>query len=234
MKHCPTVPGVSKNSDHCHQDGPTAIVQSFDLRNKTLYSNNFHMVQKGTNQFAHDEKHKNATECLGSSTRNNVHSVAKDHRTMYSTSEGSSASNLAGVKGLDNVLQHLPPYILPITKKGDPSVLHTHLQNLETLSKNIDIGQNSYSSVQRDIVSSNVELRLGQPSQQGQSSGSSTQLAFGSQVIGTLGQPQNTFFLEQEVPRSELNLFLGLYIVSCHIYGPFGQLFSYFLQKNWL
>lgn len=202
MKHCTTVPGVSKNSDHNNQDGPTATVQTFDLRNKTLYSNNFHMVQKLTNQFAHDEKHRNTQECVGSSTRNNMHSVAKDHRMMYSTPEGSRMPNLAGVKGPDNVRQHLPPYILPITKNGDPSVLHTHLQNLETLGKNIDIGQNFHSFVQRDIVSSNVELRLGQPSQQGQCSGSSSQSAFGSNITGTHGQPQNTFFLEQQVPRS--------------------------------
>lgn len=208
MKHCPTVPGVSKNSDHSNQDGPTATVQSFDIRNKTLYSNNFHMVQKATNQFAQ--------ECVGSSTRNNVHSVAKDHKMMYSVPEGSRTPTFVGVKGPDNVRQHLPPYIQPITKNGDPSVLHTHLQNLETLGKHIDIGQNSYP-VHRDIVSSNVELRLGQPSQQGQSSGSSIQLAFGSNITGTHGQPQNTFFLEQQVQRSALNLFLGLYIVSYHI-----------------
>lgn len=202
MKHCATVPGVSKNSDHCNQNGSTASVQSFELRNKTLYSTNFHMVHRGTDQFAYDEKHINAKECVGSSTRSSMHSVAKNHGMMYSTSEGSGTPNLVGVKGLDNVCQHLPPYILPISKNGDRFASHTHLQNLETLGKNIDIGVNSFSSVQREIVSSNVELRLGQPSQQGQSSGSSTQLAFGSHLTGTHERPQNTFFLEQHAPRS--------------------------------
>lgn len=172
-------------------------MQSFNLSNGTGYPKNFQSVQKVPDQFALNEKQRNAQEYFSSSLKNNLHSVAENQKIMYVMSGGSAMSNVAGVRGPDIVC----------SKSGDPFILHTHLQNLKTLDKDTSIERFSGSLVQRDMVSSNVELRLGQPSQQGQTSGSSIQPTLGSRILGAHRHSQNNFFLEQHVPKGALTIF---------------------------
>lgn len=176
-----------------------------------LHPKNSLTDQKAVDEFLHCEKQQSTKECSShfpkgpsSFSKNSLH-FDSDNQTMgYSRPVSSTISNLLGVRGPCNVWPAISSYEDPIYKSGD-SVLPPHLQNLKTLGKDIATGRSIGSLVDIDTISSNVELRLGQPSQQSQTSGSSVIPASGSHLIVTHSQLQESLFLDQHVHKSGLN-----------------------------
>lgn len=98
-----------------------------------------------------------------------------------------SNGKLAG--GTNNVFQSSSTYIDPIHKNKSSFTSQQILQNLRSPGKDSDKLKNSIDdTLEKTRVTSNIELRLGQPSQQSQSSGKSNVPVFNTHV-SRVGDP---------------------------------------------
>ncbi|KAL3497318.1 hypothetical protein ACH5RR_040050 [Cinchona calisaya] len=209
VTHGLTMPNMSTDSDHCNQGSSFgASVQSVNPWSYVLHPKHSQTAQKVTEEFVRSEKPLTIldgksllSKAPSSSLKNSLSFVADNQMMGSSRSECSTMPNLVGGRGTYSVCQAISSYKDPGPKSGD-SVCLPYFPNLKMISKDIAIRRSIGSPVDVDTASSNVELRLGQPSQQTLASGSSIVPASGSSLIGTRDQPQNSFFLDQHVHKT--------------------------------
>ncbi|KAA8525531.1 hypothetical protein F0562_007386 [Nyssa sinensis] len=209
VKHSATVPNMSKNSDAPNLNNTSgAFVGSGQSWNNVVIPKNPHTGQKLVNEVIHNEKQRNAQDScnflfkgLTGTSQSNLHPRADNQIVECPISGCSTMSKLAGIRGPDNGCQSISAYIDSISKSGNLITSHPNLQNSETPGKDFDFSRFSNSKegdiVDRDTVPSNIELRLGQPSQQTRTLGNSCLPMFGSHLFDTIGDPQKSHFLEQ-------------------------------------
>lgn len=111
-----------------------------------------------------------------------------------------STSSKFADSGPDGGLQSMHAYIDSFLKSGDPCITNP-AQNSRTYNENYDVSKikNACDPViaERVATSSNIELRLGQPYQQSQSSGNSVPLVTEPKLLDTVVAQPRSLFLEQ-------------------------------------
>uniref|UniRef100_A0A5B7B2P3 Uncharacterized protein n=1 Tax=Davidia involucrata TaxID=16924 RepID=A0A5B7B2P3_DAVIN len=203
------MPSMSKKSEQSNLVSSSgALVGSGHSWNNVVFSKNPHSGQKLVNEVIHSEKQRNAQDScnfllkgLTGTSQSNLCPMA-DNQIMECPMSGcSTMSKLAGIRGPDNGCQSISAYIDSISKSGNLFISRPNLQNTKTTGKDSDVSRFSNLKecdiVCRDAVPSNIELRLGQPSQQSQTLGNSVLPVFGSHLFDTLGDTQKSLFLEQ-------------------------------------
>ncbi|XP_027085453.2 uncharacterized protein [Coffea arabica] len=185
-----------------------ASVQFMDPWSLTLCPKNSQSDQKVVDEFVNFEKQQSAKDCSSlfpkgpsSSSKNILHFVADEPMMGHSRSGCPTFPNHLDVRGPYNVRPAISSYEDQIYTSGD-SVLPPCLPNLKTLGKDIAIGRSVGSLVDTYTGSSNFELRLGQPSQQGQTSVRSFMPASGSHRIASHCRLQESMALDQHVHKS--------------------------------
>ncbi|KAK3000277.1 hypothetical protein RJ639_024635, partial [Escallonia herrerae] len=205
-----TVPKMSRISEVSNFSGPAGLsLASGQARNNIVCSNNTYTDLRSANEVLHNEKQRNAADSwnflngfVGTSD-NYVNTLANKQIVECPMSECSTMSKLVGLRGPDNDSQSISTYIGSISKSGNSYVSLSTLQNLKTPSKDSDIFR--YNNMKNgDIfdgatISSNIELRLGQPSQQSHTLGNSNLPAFGSHLIGIHDHAQKSLVPEQSI-----------------------------------
>ncbi|KAK3013264.1 hypothetical protein RJ639_009585 [Escallonia herrerae] len=208
-----TVPKMSRISEVSNFSGPAGLsLASGQARNNIVCSNNTYTDLRSANEVLHNEKQRNAADSwnflngfVGTSD-NYVNTLANKQIVECPMSECSTMSKLVGLRGPDNDSQSISTYIGSISKSGNSYVSLSTLQNLKTPSKDSDIFR--YNNMKNgDIfdgatISSNIELRLGQPSQQSHTLGNSNLPAFGSHLIGIHDHAQKSLVPEQSIYNS--------------------------------
>lgn len=154
---------------------------------------------------------------LTGTSQNNLHAMA-DNLILECTE---SISNLVGC-GLQDSCQSASAYIesmkngnssitYPTMKNGDSSITHPSLQNRRIIGTESNVCRtvNGKDGAFRDAAISNIELRLGQPYQLGQTqtSGNSNLSAVRPQLLDTHANPLKSLFPEQMIPNSASKLF---------------------------
>lgn len=204
-----THPSMFVKPSHSNQGSSVgASVQSVDPWSLTLRPKNSQSDQKVVDEFVNCEKQQSAKDCSslfpkgpGSSSKSILHFVADKPMMGHSRSGCLTIPNHLDVRGPYNVRPAISSYEDQIYTSGD-SVLPPCLPNLKTLGKDIAIGRSVGSLVDTYTVSSNFELRLGQPSQQGQTSVRSFMPASGSHRIASHCQLQESMIWDQDVHKS--------------------------------
>ncbi|KAK2973338.1 LOW QUALITY PROTEIN: hypothetical protein RJ640_015093 [Escallonia rubra] len=208
-----TVPKMSRISEVSNFSDPAGLsLASGQARNNIVCSNDAYTDLRSANEVLHNEKQRNAADSwnflngfVGTSD-NYVNTLANKQIVECPMSECSTMSKLVGLRGPDNDSQSISTYIGSISKSGNSYVSLSNLQNLKTPSKDSDIFR--YNNMKNgDIfdgatISSNIELRLGQPSQQSHTLGNSNLPAFGSHLIGIHDHPQKSQVPEEPIYNS--------------------------------
>lgn len=92
-----------------------------------------------------------------------------------------------------------------ILKTGNPTGLEHTSQNLRVPTRPNDVRRvdnvNSVVITETDVTSSNIELKLGQPYQQSQTSGSLSRSVIGQRHLNTLISPPKSHYLEQMIHK---------------------------------
>lgn len=134
--------------------------------------------------------------------RDKDHSNSRESTNLVmecQTSRCSTSSKFVD-SGPDGGLQSIHAYIDSFLKSRDPCITNP-AQNSRTYNENYDVSKikNACDPViaERVATSSNIELRLGQPYQQSQSSGNSVPLVTEPKLLDTVVAQPRSLFLEQ-------------------------------------
>lgn len=171
VKSSERVPNVTKIDDLSNSVGPSRPFAASRQRQPSLYPGD-----NPTNQnfvHAHDNNCKLPIGFTEASLSNPPGGVTNRIIKQQPVSRSLSNSKLAG--GTDNTFKSDPIY-----KTKSSFISQQSLQNTRTLGKNSDKLNGSWdgSIMERTRISSNIELRLGQPSQQSQAFGKSNVAIF--------------------------------------------------------
>ncbi|RVX19857.1 hypothetical protein CK203_005103 [Vitis vinifera] len=181
LKSSVTVPSLYKKSDLSHLVGSSGGLLRFEQPwDNVVLPKNPRTV--GTSQ-------------------SNLHALESNQIMESTRSRCSTMSKVVGRGGTDNDAQSISAYVDSISRSGTSFIYSPPLPNERTLGKDSDISRHNNSRegviLERDAVSSNIELRLGQPCQQSRTLRKSVLPVMGPRILDTLGDPQKSFFPEQ-------------------------------------
>lgn len=213
MKSSVTMPNISNNLSHmvCSSGGPASSQQSLDgvaLSKNLLTNKNFVGAVQNKQQSNIQDRNNIFPKGLTGTLHSNLHSMA-DNQIL---GRPMSMSKLVG-SGLQDGCQSVSACFRSITcpsmMNGNSSVIHPSLQDRRIIGKESNFCRtaNAKDGVFRDASISNIELRLGQPYQLGQTSGNSNLSDVGPQLLNTLVNPRKSLFPEQMIPNSASKLF---------------------------
>ncbi|KAF9614542.1 hypothetical protein IFM89_019205 [Coptis chinensis] len=182
-----TLPNISKNSDMFKVVDPFILSERPGHHWNTIVSaDSSHMGEsvnrKTFRDVVHDAQQRNFQDgcniplkMLAGPAQVFLPTPA-DNQTMYMVKEGQISSGLVLSSSLlekgreDSGYQSISDYIGVLSKSGDPLIANQSLENFRFLGTSSDVnrgkGPREAFIVERDNTSSNIELRLGQPSQQ--------------------------------------------------------------------
>lgn len=196
VKTSERVPNVSRRSDLFNSAGPPrAFVASKQPLNNMVFPKNHRPSQNLVNEIQRHELERNThdnrklSDGFTETSQSNSHSQAANKITEQPVSRCLPTSKLAG--GTGNAFQSGPAYVNPIYKTKNAFASQKNLQNLGSLGKSSDKFNDSRDGdiLEKTPVSSNIELRLGQPSQQSQTLGKSNVLGFNTPCVSRVGHP---------------------------------------------
>lgn len=170
------------NSDQSNTVGPSRVfAASRQPFNGMVFPDGHH----STPNLGHELKRNNHENCkspngFAETSQSNAHSGAVKKFVEQPVSRLSN-SKLAG--GTDNAFKPFPTYIDP-NKTKSPFASQQSVHNLISLGKDSDESKSSRNAdtLEKTRGSSNIELRLGQPSQQSQTLGKLNVAAFSADV----------------------------------------------------
>ncbi|XP_052190109.1 uncharacterized protein LOC127799890 isoform X2 [Diospyros lotus] len=208
---------TSKNSDLSNLAASTGGLAAFwQSLNNGAFPQNQNTRQKLVDELSFDGKQRNAQEncnflhrgLIGASQ--NYMSVVSDNLIpAFSVSGSSTVSKFISTRDTDNGCQSNSTYTDSISQTGQSFMSH-HLQNSKTIGNNSDVslfyGIKEGGVVDRDAVSSSIELRLGQPSPQSQTLGNSVFPASRSPLLDPRGDPQRSFLPQQLIHNCNSNM----------------------------
>ncbi|CAI9092651.1 OLC1v1027960C1 [Oldenlandia corymbosa var. corymbosa] len=190
-------------------DSLGACLHSLSQLNHILPTLKNTRTDKKVDEFVHRDEQKSCWEDSnsikfhgsGSSTKNGLHFVADDQIVGYTRSVSSMMPpNVLGVRNPYNVL----PVISSCKDSvfGSGNSLHSDMPKLLSLGKDVSVGRIVESSYE-DTTSSNIELKLGQPSQQNRAtaSGSSVTAVPASNLVFH-SQPRGSVFMDQHLHQT--------------------------------
>nr|GEU63116.1 post-SET domain-containing protein [Tanacetum cinerariifolium] len=182
LKSRQRVPNMT-NSNQSNSVGPS---RAFAASRQPLKGMVFPDGHHSTHNLGHELKRNNHENCKSPNgfaeiSQSNAHSGAVKKFVEQPVSRLSN-SKLAG--GTDNAFKPCPTYIDPIYKTKSPFTSQQSLHNLISLGKGSDESKSSRNAdtLEKTRVSSNIELRLGQPSEQSQTLGNLNMAAFSADV----------------------------------------------------
>ncbi|KAL6296703.1 hypothetical protein ACE6H2_004845 [Prunus campanulata] len=217
VKSSMSMPNISNDLSHMvHSSGGSASSQqSLDgvALSKNLFTNQNLVVGAVENKQQRNIQDGNTIFLKGftGTPQSNFHGMADNlilERPM-------SMSKLVG-SGLQDGGQSVSAYIESM-KNGNSSITDPSLKDRRITGKESNFCRtvNAKDGAFRDAAISNIELRLGQPYQLGQSSGNSNLPAVGPQLLDTLVHPLKSLFPEQMIPntncREEMEFRQSLY-----------------------
>ncbi|KAM2024470.1 hypothetical protein ACFX1X_017492 [Malus domestica] len=213
-----TMPNISNDLSHMVRSsgGSTNSQQSLDgaALLKSLLTNQNSAVGSVQNKQQRNIQDSNNIFLKGltGTSQNNLHGMA-DNLILECTE---SISNLVGC-GLQDSCQSASAYVesmkngnssiaYPTVKNGNSSITHPSLQNRRIIGTESNVCRtvNGKDGAFRDAAISNIELRLGQPYQLGQTqtSGNSNLSAVCPQLLDTHANPLKSLFPEQMIPNT--------------------------------
>ncbi|XP_024982570.1 uncharacterized protein LOC112518972 isoform X5 [Cynara cardunculus var. scolymus] len=196
VKTSERVPNVSRSSDLSNSAGPPrAFVASKQLLNNMVFPNNHRPSQNLVNEIQRHELERNIhdncklSDGFTETSQSNSHNRAANEITEQPVSRCLPTSKLAG--GTGNAFQSSPACLNPIYKTKIAFTSQKSLQDLGSLGKDSDKFNDSRDGdiLEKNTVSSNIELRLGQPSQQSRTLGKSNVLGFNTPRVSRVGHP---------------------------------------------
>lgn len=215
MKSSLTVSSLYKKSDFSRQVGSSGGLLRFEQPwDNVVFPKNPSTGQNSVNDALHNKQQGNGSDrsnfLLKSSvatSQNSLH-VLESTKIMESPRyRCSTISKVVGRGGPNNDAQSISACLDSISKSGTSFTYSLPLPNEWNLGS--DMSRHNVSKegviVERDAVSSNIELRLGQPCQQSPILGNSVLPVMGPQIFDTLGDPQKSFFPGQLIHNSALD-----------------------------
>lgn len=212
-----TVPSLYKKSDLSHLVGSSGGLLRFEQPwDNVVLPKNPRTGQNSVNDVLHNKQWGNDSDrsnfllkgSVGTS-QSNLHALESNQIMESTRSRCSTMSKVVGRGGTDNDAQSISAYVDSISRSGTSFIYSPPLPNERTLGKDSDISRHNNSRegviLERDAVSSNIELRLGQPCQQSRTLRKSVLPVMGPRILDTLGDPQKSFFPEQLIHNSALN-----------------------------
>ncbi|XP_059592247.1 uncharacterized protein LOC100255892 isoform X4 [Vitis vinifera] len=209
LKSSVTVPSLYKKSDLSHLVGSSGDLLRFEQPwDNVVFPKNPRTGQNSVNDVLHNKQWGNGSDrsnfllkgSVGTS-QSNLHALESNQIMESTRSRCSTMSKVVGRGGTDNDAQSISAYVDSISRSGTSFIYSPPLPNERTLGKDSDISRHNNSRegviLERDAVSSNIELRLGQPCQQSRTSRNSVLPVMGPRILDTLGDPQKSFFPEQ-------------------------------------
>ncbi|GJZ89146.1 post-SET domain-containing protein, partial [Tanacetum coccineum] len=182
LKSRQRVPNMT-NSNQSNSVGPS---RAFAASRQPLKGMVFPDGHHSTHNLGHELKRNNHENCKSPNgfaeiSQSNAHSGAVKRFVEQPVSRLSN-SKLAG--GTDNAFKPCPTYIDPVYKTKSPFTSQQSLHNIISLGKDSDESKSSRNAdtLEKTRVSSNIELRLGQPSEQSQTLGNLNVAAFSADV----------------------------------------------------
>lgn len=140
---------------------------------------------------------------------NNVHAIAENQIMNFPISGCSTMSKLVGKRSPDTGPQSISSYVDSISKSENSFISFPNLQNFKPPEKVSNVVRFSNLKegdiVDRAAVPSNIELRLGQPSQQNQTLGNPVLPSPKSHLIDKHDHLQKSLLPGQPIHNSELN-----------------------------
>lgn len=208
MKSSVVVPSMPNNSDLAKLVGSSGSVSGQRLDN-VAFPKNPHTDQNSMIHMLHEKEQRygqgdnnHLLKGLINTLQGNLQAVADNQKMECPISRCSTSSKFVD-RGPDSGFHSISAYIDSVVKSRNASFTHPISQNSRILGKSYDVSKikNSCDGVTADkvAVSSNIELRLGQPYQQSQFSGNSVTPVFVPNSLDTLVGPPKSLFWEQMI-----------------------------------
>ncbi|KAI3467984.1 hypothetical protein Pfo_024647 [Paulownia fortunei] len=199
------VSNMSNNTALLNQVGPFRASVSYEQqRYSLLNSKEKQSCRNIVDEYPYHEKDRTSPECSNSlfkyfinSSHANLQHAADQQRWGMPSSIGvntekashSTTAKLDSICGNANSLLALP-----------------NNQDLKTPCNGFSVGRNTGFIVERPGVSSNIELRLGQPPEQSQTLETKVLPAFGSNLNGMHAEPSKVFFSDKLLQKTSNEL----------------------------
>ncbi|KAK9280332.1 hypothetical protein L1049_014020 [Liquidambar formosana] len=218
VKSSSSVRNMSTNSDLSHLvHSSGGLVRSGQTWDNAALPKNQVTTQNLVNDVLHNKQQRNGQDSfnlllkgLTGTSQSNLKAVEDNQMIECPMSRCSTMSKLVSGGGPDNGCQSISAYIDSISKSGNSFISHPTLQNLRTLGKDSNVRRSNNSKeggvVDRDAVSSNIELRLGQPNQQSQTFGSSFLSVIGPQLFDTIVDPEKSLSSEHLIHNNNFRV----------------------------
>lgn len=196
MKSNLNLPSTSKNTDFYRLIGfPGSSVRPGQPQDSSLLCGKSVTDQNHLDGILHNKQQKNGLDScnalfkgLTGASHSNFRAAADNPMSRCST-----MSKFVDRGGSDSGCQTISAYSDSLSKSGHSFISHPTLQNLRFpgTDSNLKKAFNSKAAVNmdRDVISSNIELRLGQPYQQNWTSGNALLSVVGPKALDTLDDP---------------------------------------------
>lgn len=165
-----------------------------------VYPKNPYIDKNLVSDAFHDKDQSNSRESTNFLLKGFVNHAAVDNLMAECQTSRCSTSSKFVDRGPDGGLPSIHAYIDSFLNSRDPSITNS-TQNSRTYNENYDVSKikNACDAViaERVAISSNIELRLGQPYQQSQSSGNLVPLVTEPKLLDTAVAQPKLLFLEQ-------------------------------------
>ncbi|XP_031279661.1 uncharacterized protein LOC116138078 isoform X3 [Pistacia vera] len=206
VKSSVVVPSVPNNSDLAKLVGSSGSVSGQRLDNVAFHPHTdqnsmIHMLHEKEQRYGQGDNN-HLPKGLINTLQGKLQAVADNQKMECPISRCSTSSKFVD-RGPDSGLQSISAYIDSLVMSRNASFTNPISQNSRILGKSYDVSKikNSCDGVTADkvAVSSNIELRLGQPYQQSQSPGNSVTPVFVPKSLDTLLGPPKSLFREQMI-----------------------------------
>ncbi|XP_057959265.1 uncharacterized protein LOC131151840 isoform X2 [Malania oleifera] len=211
VKYSGSAPNTSKSSDLLQVFGSSGgLVRSGEPRNDALFTPISRKLMDDVSRNEREDSQGSSSsnflfKGLFGASQSNLHAVANSQLTGCPMSRCSTIPALVG-RGQDKGCHSISACFDSISKTGNPFDAHKPLQNLGTYRKDFDTSR--FNDPKEGVVARNgavpssIELRLGQPYQQGQTLGNPVVPVMGPQQFDTLGDSRKLHLQDQLIHES--------------------------------
>ncbi|XP_058203339.1 uncharacterized protein LOC131317750 isoform X2 [Rhododendron vialii] len=214
VKHSVTASNMPKMSDLSNVAGSRGgLVEHRQPQHNGALFKNHNTGQKSVNEVSYVGKQRNAQDgynvlhkgLIGAS-QSNFPSVVNNQIMGFHSSGCSTVSEFIGTRGPYDGCHSVSACADSNSKSGQPFISYKKLQNSKSHGNDSDISKlynlKKGNTVDIDAVSSGIELKLGQPSPQSQTLGTSVLPAFTSHPFDRHGDPRKSLLPEQLIHNS--------------------------------
>lgn len=236
-----TASNMPKMSDLSNVAGSRGgLVEHRQPQNNVALYKNHNTGQKSVNEVSYVGKQRYAQDgynvlhkgLIGAS-QSNFPSVVNNQIMGFHSSGRSTVSEFIGTRGPYDGCHSVSACADSNSKSGQPFISYKKLQNSKSRGNDSDISElynlKKGNTVDIDAVSSGIELKLGQPSPQSQTLGTSVLPAFTSHLFDRHGDPQKSLLPEQLIHNSGCSAVSYIIIFFTRLFGHKRPLFYPFL-----